>query len=67
MATSSNPLGPFKAEPEPIKGSFSIDPAVFTDSDGKSYMYFGGIWGGQLENWTSGQFVAGAAHRSAAG
>ena len=60
VATSSNPLGPFKAEPEPIKGSFSIDPAVFTDSDGKSYMYFGGIWGGQLENWTSGQFVAGS-------
>jgi hypothetical protein len=45
VATSSNPMGPFKAEPEPIKGSFSIDPAVFTDTDGQSYMYFGGIWG----------------------
>ena len=60
VATSSNPLGPFKAEPEPIKDSFSIDPAVFTDTDGQSYMYFGGIWGGQLENWTSGSFVAGS-------
>jgi Glycosyl hydrolases family 43 len=60
VATSSNPLGPFKAEPEPIQGSFSIDPAVFTDTDGQSYMYFGGIWGGQLENWPSGRFVAGS-------
>ncbi len=60
VATSNHPLGPFKAEPEPIKGSFSIDPAVFTDVDGQSYMYFGGIWGGQLENWTSGHFVAGS-------
>ena len=49
VATSKNPMGPFKAEPKPIAGSFSMDPAVFTDSDGKSYMYFGGIWGGQLQ------------------
>lgn len=60
VATSANPLGPFKAEAEPIPGSFSIDPAVFTDTDGKSYIYFGGIWGGQLENWPTGQFVAGS-------
>jgi hypothetical protein len=60
VATGKNPLGPFQAEPEPIKGSYSIDPAVFTDTDGKSYMYFGGIWGGQLENWTTGSFVAGS-------
>lgn len=60
VATGTKPMGPFKADPEPIKGSFSIDPAVFTDSDGQSYMYFGGIWGGQLENWTTGQFVAGS-------
>lgn len=56
VATSSNPAGPFKAQPNPIKGSFSIDPAVFTDSDGKSYMYFGGIWGGQLQRWRSGEY-----------
>ena len=56
VATSSSPIGPFKAEPEPIKGSFSIDPAVFVDDDGQAYMYFGGIWGGQLEKWVSGQF-----------
>jgi Glycosyl hydrolases family 43 len=56
VATSSSPSGPFKAEPEPIKGSYSIDPAVFTDTDGISYMYFGGIWGGQLQKWQTGKF-----------
>lgn len=56
VATSSSPAGPFKAEPLPIKGSYSIDPAVFTDADGKSYMYFGGIWGGQLQRWSTGSY-----------
>jgi hypothetical protein len=58
VATSDSPTGPFKAEPEPIKGSFSIDPAVFKDDDGAYYMYFGGIWGGQLQRWASGSYVA---------
>lgn len=53
VATSKSPAGPFKAASTPIKGSLSIDPAVFTDTDGKSYMYFGGIWGGQLQRWRS--------------
>lgn len=56
VATSSNPAGPFKAEPRPIEGSFSIDPAVFKDDDGKFYMYFGGIWGGQLQRWQTGKY-----------
>lgn len=56
VATSKSPTGPFKAEPNFIEGSYSIDPAVFTDNDGKSYMYFGGIWGGQLQRWASGTF-----------
>ncbi len=58
VATSKSPAGPFKPEKEPIAGSFSIDPAVFTDDDGSSYMYFGGIWGGQLQQWASGTFDA---------
>jgi beta-xylosidase len=58
VATSTSPTGPFKAEKEAIIGSYSIDPSVFTDSDGKSYMYFGGIWGGQLQRWASGSFDA---------
>lgn len=56
VATSKSPVGPFKAEPEPIKGTYSIDPAVFKDSDGNHYMYFGGIWGGQLQRWKDNQY-----------
>lgn len=56
VAVGKNPGGPFKAQPNPIKGSFSIDPCVFTDDDGASYMGFGGIWGGQLDKWVSGSF-----------
>lgn len=58
VATSKSPSGPFKAEPTSIDGSFSIDPAVFTDTDGQSYMYFGGIWGGQLQRWVTGKYAA---------
>jgi beta-xylosidase len=56
VATSPNPAGPFTPEPDYIPGSFSIDPAVLVDDDGKSYIYFGGLWGGQLEKWQSGKF-----------
>lgn len=56
VATSFSPVGPFKAQPEAIKGSFSIDPAVFKDDDGSYYMYFGGLWGGQLQRWRTGEF-----------
>lgn len=56
VATSDSPTGPFKPEPKPIENSFSIDPAVFTDEDGTSYMYFGGIWGGQLQRWRTGKY-----------
>lgn len=56
VATSSNPAGPFTSEENYIPGSFSIDPAVFVDEDNRSYMYFGGLWGGQLEKWQNGTF-----------
>lgn len=56
VATSSSPSGPFKPEAKPIAGSFSIDPAVFVDTDGAAYMYFGGIWGGQLQRWRTGTY-----------
>jgi hypothetical protein len=58
VATSKTPAGPFKAEAKPIEGSYSIDPAVFKDDDGKFYMYFGGIWGGQLQRWKDGKYDA---------
>jgi hypothetical protein len=57
-AVSDSPSGPFKAEAEAIEGSYSMDPAVFKDTDGTYYMYFGGIWGGQLQRWASGAYKA---------
>lgn len=56
VAVSDSPVGPFIAEPEAIKGSYSIDPCVFGDDDGKFYMYFGGIWGGQLQSYRNNQY-----------
>lgn len=56
VAVSDTPTGPFTAQPEAIKGSYSIDPAVFEDEDGSYYMYFGGIWGGQLQNYRNNEF-----------
>ncbi|NRS88409.1 hypothetical protein HNQ02_001323 [Flavobacterium sp. 7E] len=56
VAISDSPVGPFIAEPEAIEGSYSIDPAVFCDDDGSCYMYFGGIWGGQLQNYRNNSY-----------
>ncbi|HEX3029897.1 MAG TPA: glycoside hydrolase family 43 protein [Clostridia bacterium] len=56
VATSKCPYGPFTPQEEYISGSFSIDPAVLTDDDNRSYVYFGGLWGGQLEKWQTGTF-----------
>ena len=56
VAVSDSPVGPFKAEPNYIEGSYSIDPAVLKDDDGKVYCYYGGLWGGQLDKWKTGKF-----------
>jgi len=56
VATSKRPEGPFEPKPEPIAGSFSIDPCSFIDDDGQAYLYFGGIWGGQLQRWQTGKY-----------
>jgi beta-xylosidase len=56
VAISSRPEGPFKAEPTPISGSYSIDPCSVVDDDGRAYLYFGGIWGGQLQRWRTGKY-----------
>lgn len=58
VAVGNSPAGPFTARPEPIEGSYSIDPAVYRDRDDAYYMYFGGIWGGQLQRWSTGTYVA---------
>ncbi|MGI4844996.1 MAG: glycoside hydrolase family 43 protein [Janthinobacterium lividum] len=58
VAVGEHPAGPFVPEPTPIEGSYSIDPAVFEDVDGAFYMYFGGIWGGQLQKYRDNAFDA---------
>jgi hypothetical protein len=63
VAVSDKPEGPFTAEKDPIKGSYSIDPCVFKDDDGKFYMYFGGIWGGQLQRWNNNKYDSAAGNR----
>ena len=35
IAKGDNPGGPFNPEPNYIKGSYSIDPCMFPDTDGK--------------------------------
>lgn len=57
VAVSDKPYGPFKAQPAPIKGSYSIDPCVFEDG-GKYYIYFGGLWGGQLQRYRGNKMLA---------
>lgn len=56
VAESDRPDGPFKADEDYIPGSYSIDPASFVDDDGQAYLYFGGLWGGQLQCWQTGTF-----------
>ncbi len=51
VAIADRPEGPFRPEENPIRGSYSIDPCVFKDDDGSIYVYFGGIWGGQLQRF----------------
>lgn len=51
VANAPTPEGPFTPNADPIRGSYSIDPCVFKDDDGKIYLYFGGIWGGQLQRY----------------
>ncbi len=56
VAHSDQPAGPFLAMAQPIAGTYSIDPAVFEDEDGAYYLYFGGIWGGQLQKYRENQY-----------
>lgn len=51
VAVADRPEGPFVPCDNPMKGSYSMDPAVFDDGDGSYYMYFGGLWGGQMQRY----------------
>lgn len=57
VAVADRPEGPFRPEDNPIRGSYSIDPAVFKDDDGSIYVYFGGIWGGQLQRYKDNKML----------
>lgn len=57
VAVSDTPYGPFVPEDNPIKGSYSIDPCAFQDDDGSHYIYFGGIWGGQLQYYRNNKMT----------
>ena len=50
VAVADRPEGPFIPQPDPIRGSYSIDPCVFKDGH-DYYIYFGGLWGGQLQRY----------------
>jgi Beta-xylosidase len=50
VAVADKPEGPFIPQSDPIRGSYSIDPCVF-EENGSYYMYFGGLWGGQLQRY----------------
>jgi beta-xylosidase len=57
VAISDKPEGPFVAREAPMKASYSIDPCVFCDDDGSHYMYFGGLWGGQLQRYRNNKAI----------
>lgn len=50
VAVADRPEGPFKPMPDPIRGSYSMDICVLPN-DGEYYLYFGGLWGGQLQRY----------------
>lgn len=50
VAVADCPEGPFIPQPDPIRGSYSMDICVL--KEGEDYlMYFGGLWGGQLQRY----------------
>lgn len=57
VAISDKPEGPFISQDFPMKNSYSIDPCVFCDDDGSYYMYFGGLWGGQLQHYRNNKRI----------
>jgi hypothetical protein len=60
VAIADKPQGPFIAQSDPIKGSYSIDPSILNDGDGQYYMYFGGLWGGQLQRYRNNKALESA-------
>jgi len=61
VAVSDLPQGPFIPQNDPIRGSYSIDPCVFQDN-GDYFIYFGGIWGGQLQRYRDNKALENGAY-----
>lgn len=57
VAVSKKPEGPFVPRDHPIRGSYSIDPAVFDDGGNNFFIYFGGLWGGQLQRYRKNKAI----------
>ncbi len=62
VATADSPTGPFTAAPDPIRGTYSIDPAVLRDGD-DYYIYFGGLNGGQNQRYDADNILLECATR----
>lgn len=56
VAISDTPEGPFIPQEYPMKGSYSIDPCVFEEGNDR-YIFFGGIWGGQLQRYRNNKAI----------
>ena len=60
VAISDTPEFPFIPENNPMKWIYSIYPAVFNDDNGEYYMYFGGLWFGQLQRYNNNKALENA-------
>ena len=59
VAVADCPEGPFIPQPDPIRGSYSMDICVL--KEGNDYlMYFGGLWGGQLQRYKANKALESA-------
>lgn len=56
VAVGDKPEGPFVPEDDYIQGTYSIDPCVLPDTDGKYYLVAGGLWGGQLDQYKNNEW-----------
>ena len=63
VAIADRPEGPFVPQPDPMRGSYSIDQCIF-EENGNYYMYFGGLWGGQLQRYRNNKSLEGASFKT---
>ena len=55
-AVADKPWGPFTAQPAADRGELQHRSRDLQGHGGEYYMYFGGIWGGQLQRWATGTY-----------